>query len=106
MVVLQTIVQHAAEAYQDRRKALTGVLGSIENKYLMSINWSTNPGNAIEALLHAAGLAWSQTGKKLWRRADPNGPLSGVPPAGSGTSSPTARAANCTKRRAAFFFLR
>ena len=65
--VLQTIIQHAAEAFHDRLKPLTGMLCMLD---LSKITWKSNPGNVIEALLRAVGLAWSACGKKLWRRAD------------------------------------
>ena len=66
--VLQTIVQHAAEAFHDKLKPLSSVLCTLE---LSGVNWNSNPGVIVAALLRAAGLAWNSTGKKLWRRADP-----------------------------------
>ena len=70
LAVLQTILQHAAEAFGDKTKELSDVLVSINNDPLRKINWNSNPGNVIEALLHAVGFGWSADGTKLWRRAD------------------------------------
>ena len=66
--VLQTIIQHAAEAYHDKLKPLSSVLCMLE---LSQVNYNSNPGVIVAALARAAGLAWNSTGKKLWRRADP-----------------------------------
>ena len=66
--VLQTIIQHAAEAFYDKLKPVTDVIGMLE---LSKINWNSNPGDVIAALLRTVGLAWSVCGKMLWRRAAP-----------------------------------
>ena len=66
--VVQTIIQHAAEAFHDKARQLSSVLAGLQ---LSTINWKSNGGHVIEALLHRAGLSWSATGKTLWRRAEP-----------------------------------
>ena len=67
--VLQTITQHAAEAFHKKLKPLSDVLGRLD---LSNITWKSNAGDVIEALLRAAGFGWSRCGKKVWRRADKN----------------------------------
>jgi len=99
--VLQTIIQHAAEANHDAQMALSGVLGSLENKYLAKTNWNSNPGRVVEALLHAAGLAWSASGKKLWRRADPVESIEWRTPAKVGSSVLRRQSRRRAGRRAA-----
>ena len=95
--VRQTIIQHAAEAFHDKLKPLTGVLGRLE---LSKINWSSNPGDVIKALLRSTGLAWSACGKKLWRRADANECIEWRPPAATGSLKPAGgRAARHRARR-------
>ena len=78
--VLQTILQHAAEAFGDKTNELSDVLVSINNDPLRKINWNSNPGNVIEALLYAVGLGWSSRGKRLWRRAEPSEAIEWRPP--------------------------
>ena len=50
--VLQTIVQHAAEAFHDKLKPLSSVLCTLE---LSGVNWNSNPGVIVAALLRTAG---------------------------------------------------
>ena len=57
--VLQTILQHAAEAFGDKTSELSDVLNPINNPKLREVHWHSNPGNVIEALLYAVGLGWS-----------------------------------------------
>ena len=78
--LLQTILQHAAETFADKTVELSDVLSPINSHLLREINWHSNPGNVIEALLHACGLGWSTCGKKLWRRADPTKVVEWRPP--------------------------
>jgi len=78
--VLQMVLQHAAEAFADKSTELSDVLTPINNPVLRKVNWKSNPGNVIEALLHACGLGWSPCGKKLWRRADPTKVVEWRPP--------------------------
>ena len=85
--VLQTIVQHAAEAFHDKLKPLSSALCTLE---LSGVNWNSNPGVIVAALLRAAGLAWNSTGKKLWRRADPAETIEWRQPAGSRSLKPAA----------------
>ena len=85
--VLQTIVQHAAEAYHDKLKPLSSVLCMLE---LSQVNYNSNPGVIVAALARAAGLAWNSTGKKLWRRADPAETIEWRQPAGSRSLKPAA----------------
>ena len=42
---------------------------------LSKLNYNSNVGVIIAALLRALGFAWSEAGKKLWRRAEPDGAL-------------------------------
>lgn len=85
--VLRTILQHAAEALHDQLKPLSDVLGRVD---LSKINWSSNPGDVIKALLRAAGLAWSVCGKKLWRRVDSNECIEWRQPAATRSLKPAA----------------
>jgi len=78
--LLQMVLQHAAEAFADKTTELSDVLTPINNPKLREVNWHSNPGNVIEALLHAAGLGWSSCGKKLWRRAEPTEVIEWRPP--------------------------
>ena len=50
--VLQTIVQHAAEASHDKAKPLSSVLCMLE---LSKVNYNSTPGVIIAALLRAVG---------------------------------------------------
>jgi len=88
--VLQTILQHAAEAFADKTTELSDVLSPINSHLLREINWHSNPGNVVEALLHACGLGWSTCGKKLWRRAEPTEVIEWRPPAKGGSLRPAA----------------
>ena len=45
--VLQTIIQHAAEAYHDKLKPLSSVLCMLE---LSQVNYNSNPGVIVAAL--------------------------------------------------------
>ena len=85
--VLQTIIQHAAEAFHDKLKPLTSVLGMLD---LSKINWRSNPGDVGAALLHTVGFAWSACGKKLWRRADSNECIEWRKPATTRSLNPAA----------------
>eukprot|EP00900_Chrysochromulina_parva_P017205 jgi/Chrpa1/25486/Chrysochromulina_OHIO_Genome00025713-RA len=87
---LQTILQHAAETFGDKATELSGVLIPINNPILREINWNSNPGNVVAALLHACGLAWSTCGTKLWRRADPTKVIEWRPPAKTRSLRPAA----------------
>ena len=78
--VLQTILQHAAEAFGDKTKELSDVLNPINNPKLREVHWHSSPGNVIEALLYAVGLEWSSCGKRLWRRAEPSEAIEWRPP--------------------------
>ena len=40
---------------------------------LSKLNYKSNLGVIIAAMLSALGFAWSETGKRLWRRAEPDG---------------------------------
>ena len=42
---------------------------------LSKLNYKSNLGVVIASMLQALGYAWSKTGKKLWRRAEPDGAL-------------------------------
>ena len=78
--VLQTILQHAAEAFGDKTNELSDVLNPINNPKLREVHWHSSPGNVIEALLYALGLGWSSCGKRLWRRAEPSEAIEWRPP--------------------------
>jgi hypothetical protein len=88
--VLQTVLQHAAEAFADKTTELSNVLTPINNLVLREVNWHSNPGNVVAAMLHACGLGWSPCGKKLWRRADPTKVIEWRPPAKGGSLRPAA----------------
>jgi hypothetical protein len=80
LALLQTILQHSVETFADKSMELSYVLTPINNPELRKVNWKSNPGNVIEALLHACGLGWSPCGTKLWRRADPTKVIEWRPP--------------------------
>ena len=63
--VLQTIIQAAARA-NERRARLPRI---IQGLALSSLNFNSNPGNVVSALLSFAGLAWSASGKRIWLRS-------------------------------------
>lgn len=42
---------------------------------LSKLNYKSNLGVVIASMLQALGYAWSEAGKKLWRRAEPDGAL-------------------------------
>ena len=50
--MLQTVHQHAAETFADKATELSGVLNTINNEMLRNINWHSNPGNVVLALIH------------------------------------------------------
>jgi hypothetical protein len=68
--VLQTIFQHAGSDVQ------TGVLDMLD---LSQLDWKSNSGIVIEALLHCVGLRWSRDGKRVWRVAKPEDVIEWVP---------------------------
>ena len=61
--VLQTIIQTAATDGSNG----TTVLDMLD---LSAVNWKSNPGAIVAALLHCVGLAWSRDGKRVWRIAN------------------------------------
>ena len=82
--VLQTIIQTAANS----DSADNSVLGMLD---LSAVNWRSNPGAIVAALLHCVGLAWSRDGKRVWRIANDTEVLTWAAPVARTSLRPPSR---------------